>query len=287
MATLTDEQKALSDRLGEDTVPTSTNEIAKRVRLLNQGIKKLLSDRYYWFLEKTYFLEGNGLDYITKPTTCRDIRLIWADGNVFYAEDQDAYLNGDNYSLYNTFSIYGNVIHFSKAITTKNAISTTITVSGTTVTATTLTEHNLSVNSYAKVSGSNQPLVNGTYKVTAVPSTTEFQYEIATNDYTTITGTILSKKINIIAFGWDLPTSLVSNTDVCVLPDEYCPAIDAYAASKLERVRGRRASAQDNLSEFTDIQMDLNKENMRRRILGKDNNYYLETYGEGGAVCTS
>lgn len=287
MATLTDEQKALADRLGEDSVPTNTNELAKRIRLLNQGIKKLLSDRYYYFLENTYFLSGTGLDYIAKPTTCRDIRLIWADGNIFYPEDQNSYLRDDNYDLCNTFSIYGSVIHFSKEITIKASLATTLTISGTTVTATTASNHGLQSCSYTVVSGCNQPLANGTVKVTAIISDTQFQYEIAANSYTELTGTILSKKINIIAFGWDLPTSLVADSDICVVPDEFCPAIDAYAASKLERIRGRRASAQDNLSEFTDIQMDMNKENMRRKIFNKDNNYYFDLYGEGGAVCTS
>lgn len=56
-----------------------------------------------------------------------------------------------------------------------------LTSSGSTVTVTTKTAHNLAINTYVKISGADQNVYNGTFQILSVPSNTTFTYMTANN----------------------------------------------------------------------------------------------------------
>jgi len=62
-----------------------------------------------------------------------------------------------------------------------------LTSSGATVTVTTLTPHNLAINTYITVSGADQTAYNGTFIITSVTSETTFQYVTANSTIPTAT----------------------------------------------------------------------------------------------------
>ena len=56
-----------------------------------------------------------------------------------------------------------------------------LTASGSTVTVTTKTPHNLAINTFVKVTGADQNAYNGTFQILSVPSATTFTYMTANN----------------------------------------------------------------------------------------------------------
>lgn len=56
-----------------------------------------------------------------------------------------------------------------------------LTSSGSIVTVTTKTAHNLAINTYVKISGADQNVYNGTFQILSVPSNTTFTYMTANN----------------------------------------------------------------------------------------------------------
>jgi hypothetical protein len=62
-----------------------------------------------------------------------------------------------------------------------------LTSSGSVVTVTTKTAHNLSINTYVTVSGADQSVYNGYFQITSVPSSTTFTYSTINNAVPTVT----------------------------------------------------------------------------------------------------
>jgi hypothetical protein len=79
------------------------------------------------------------------------------------------------------------------ALTSGNALSTTLACSGGTVTAT-AAAHGYSVGDLVTIAGADDSTFNGEYEVASVPTTTAFTYTITSCPTTTATGTITSDK---------------------------------------------------------------------------------------------
>ena len=62
-----------------------------------------------------------------------------------------------------------------------------LTSSGSVVTVTTKTAHNLAINTYVTVSGADQSVYNGYFQITSVPSSTTFTYSTINNAVPTVT----------------------------------------------------------------------------------------------------
>jgi len=86
----------------------------------------------------------------------------------------------------------GKGIQFSTGTILKPQIAfTTLTSSGTTVTVTSKTPHNLTVNTYVQVNGFDQSAYNGIFKITSVPTPLTFTYvALSTPTATTATSTV-------------------------------------------------------------------------------------------------
>lgn len=280
----------LSDRLGENSVPTNQIELSKRIRFLDQALKKLVSENYYWFLEDNFYLEGNDTNKLLLPSKIRDVVVVWADGQVYESVSKQVYLRQSQPN--NTFTKHKNELIFNNKIKKYVDLAVSLTAVDGLITATSTAPEilNLAIGNYVKIANCNNVLVNGVFEIID-KGNNFFAFKIDNNLTTGNLGTnITAKKINVIAFGYKNPKQLVGTKDNIEIPDEYCCALDAYACSKFDRVRGRRASAQDCLAEFTDIQMDMNKENLRIKFYEKYNSgeqgHFMSGY-LGGAACTS
>jgi uncharacterized phage protein gp47/JayE len=109
------------------------------------------------------------------------------------------------------------------------SVSVTLTRSGTTVTATAASDHNLASNQEITISGATQTDYNGTYTITTTSATT-FTYQISTTPVTPATGTILASydgapvEVQSVDYGadtnqdsgtamtWQTPISGLNNT---------------------------------------------------------------------------
>jgi len=83
------------------------------------------------------------------------------------------------------------------SISAQTVSISTLTRIGTTVTATTPTNHNLGTGMSIVISGANEPEYNGTYTIT-VTTLTNFQYEISGTPTTPATGTIIGSYDGIL-----------------------------------------------------------------------------------------
>ena len=86
----------------------------------------------------------------------------------------------------------GKGIQFSTGTILKPQIAfTTLTSSGTTVTVTSKTPHNLTINTYVQVNGFDQSAYNGIFRITSVPTALTFTYTaLSTPTATTATSTV-------------------------------------------------------------------------------------------------
>ena len=119
-----------------------------------------------------------------------------AEGEEFRSED------GNLYTADETVSITNNVVNI-----------TSLTRSGSTVTATTASAHNLATGLSPTIAGANETEYNGTFQITVLSSTV-FTYEISGTPTTpatgTITATILSAPVPLISTGFGAVQNLDS-----------------------------------------------------------------------------
>lgn len=96
-------QLDLAYRLGENAIPTSSGELAKRRSWLVKGLEFLLAERPFWFTEKTFPLIPTivGTNNYAFPATCRQITQIKVDGIKYDKapkdEVYDRYERGTNF----------------------------------------------------------------------------------------------------------------------------------------------------------------------------------------------
>lgn len=268
-------------RRGESGNPDNAGETARRLRFLNEAIRRVMQSGYWWFLEKTASLKTtDDQEIVALPSDYREMIECRVDGIARYPMSTDEAFNyyryppqafAYKYDYDNKFYyIFANELHLIPfPDSTPSVISvSTLTSSGTTATCTTATAHGLSNNEYVVIAGAVETAYNGTFKVT-ITSTTQFTYTLASTTTTPATGTITATKNNIIIRYYYYPTALTATTETVVVPDQYTEALVAYVWARLAHLDGERGTASDGFDEFNEILMEMKKENQRRNVWGK------------------
>lgn len=110
-------QTRLAHRLGENSAPTDSNEKARRLSFLNEGLREVYKQAYFWFTQKT----DTTLDTVasqetyTLPSNVRDIIEVRVDDKIVVPIAQHEAFGSYNYpplyyqynSLVQKFFVFG------------------------------------------------------------------------------------------------------------------------------------------------------------------------------------
>lgn len=280
--TIADVQLQIAYRMGENSAPNDTNESARRLRFINDGHRRVIGHDYWWFLS-TIAATQTVVDQenYTLATNFRDMIELRIDEKVASpVQDTDIYQNYSyppNYyytSATQQFFIYGdNELHLvPRPASAPSALSvSSITRSSTTATATTTTDHGFEVNMWVQIAGADQTDYNGSFRITSVPSSTTFTFEVENSPTTPATGTITVTKNNIVYRYWRKHVDFTADTDTIIIPDEYSEIVAAYVFYRLRgSMRGLFDVATDAANEFNSLLTDLVAENNRRKFYFKE-----------------
>lgn len=273
----------LAYRLNEDSSPSDSNEQTRRISFLSEGQRMIMSETYWWFAAKIASLSTVASQEIyTLESDFRDMIEVRVDSKVCQPFSKtDVYnnyeyppLNYEYETLIDRYFIFGDSeLHIlprpSSAPSTFTLAS--LTRSGDTATGTTSTVHGLSVNNYVTIAGADQSDYNGAFRVTSVPSTTTFTFEVENEPTTPATGTITMQERNVVYRYWRQHTDFSATTDSTIIPDRYTDALVAYALSKKLSgpVEDQRGSMADAMGEYNDILANMKKENNRKKFFYK------------------
>ena len=268
-------------RRGENSVPNDANVKARGISFVGEGYRELLRQNKFWFLTQTYSMQTiSGKDVYNLNSDYREMISVRYNSRKVYANSQTQaskiYSYPPVYSPYplggvdsNWYYISGDEIVFVPKHTetpTSYDISG-ITVSGTVATVTTTAAHGLATDYYIEVLGCTQTELDGSKRVTSVPSTTTFTYTVATGT-TGETPTATVTRNNLELKQYYKPTSTFTDlTDVITIPDEYKDVLSAYVFARLAQLEGERGDAGDGFKEFNEIIKQMNQENMRRQLV--------------------
>lgn len=279
--TLTQLQTRLAYRLGEDSAVSDTNEKARRTQFLNDGYLEVLKQGYFWFMQDIASdTTVANQEIYDLPSDFRDIIELRVDDKVALPMYQGKAFGTYNYpptfyqyhSVIQNFYIYGeSELHLlpipGDAPSTLSVSS--ITRSSNTATVTTSSAHGLSANNYITIAGAVETAYNGAFRITSVPSTTTFTYTVTGSPSTPATGTITATKRNIVYRYYQYPTLMSSDSDTCLIPDQWVNGIVAYAYGRVCAVDDSRGNSKDGFDEFNETVKQLMAENLRRKTYGK------------------
>ena len=283
--TLSDIKERLAYRLGENSTPSDSNENARRNSFINEGHRKVCNDRRWWFLQKRASdTSVDGQEIYTLPTDYVDMIELRLDGNVAtFTPQYEAFANYNYPPLFyqyrsvtqHWFAFGETDLHLIPIPSSAPSALTvsSITRSGDVATATTSTAHGWGVNTYVTIAGANQTDYNGAFRVTSVPSTTTFTFDVENEPTTPATGTITATERNIVYRYWYFPSDLSSDTDTIAIPDRYSDILVAYALGKKMGgpIEDERGSAGDAFEEFNSILDDMRKGHTRWQVYNKVN----------------
>jgi len=275
-------QERIAFRLGEDSAPSDTNELARRLSFINEAYMKVLGEEYWWFLQ-TVGSDTTVVDQenYTLATDFRDMVELRVDDKVSLFMPQAEAFGTYNYpplyyqyhSVIQKFFIYGDQeLHLlPRPSSAPSSVSiSSITQTSGTATVITASAHGYSVNQYVLIAGADQSGYNGTFRITSVPSTTTFKVAVDSGTTSPATGTMTVTKKNIVYRYWQKPVRLTGNSDTIVIPDAYSDCLVAYAYyRKMSAVEGMRGQAADAVEEYNEITKDMVKENNRKKFYNK------------------
>lgn len=280
-ATVSDLQTRLAYRLGEDSSPSDSNELARRLSFFNEAYRKSLGETYWWFLQTTSSDTSVAEQEIyTLPTAFRDMLELRVDEKVVAPISQAEALTTYNYPPVSYYFDSMRARYYIEADTSLHIIPvlseapssvdvTSITQTSGTATVTTDSAHGYSNHQFVTVAGADQSAYNGEQRITSVPTTTTFTFAVDSSTTSPATGTITVTKRNIVMRYWQYPTTLTSSSTL-LIPDQYVDCLVAYAYfRKSGTVEGMRGSAADAIEEYNQITGDMRKENNRRKFFNK------------------
>lgn len=275
--TLTQLQTRLAYRLGEDSAVSDTNEKARRTQFLNDGYLEVCKEQYFWFMQDIASdTTVSNQEIYDLPSDFRDVIELRVDGNlampVYQGKAFSMYSYPSTSTMTQSYFVYGeselHLIPIPSSAPSAKSVSS-ITRSSTTATVTTSSSHGLSANNYITIAGANETSYNGAFRITSVPSTTTFTYTVTGSPSTPATGTITATERNIVYRYYQYPTLMSSDSDTCLIPDQWVNGIVAYAYGRVCSVDDSRGSAKDGFDEFNQTVNQLSAENMRRKVYGK------------------
>jgi len=274
---ISDLQTKLARRLGSNTAPTDTNELAKRRDWFWEAINIVCSeDEYFWFMKKQVtdtVIENK--PYYDIPTRFRQPIEIKIDGNIYTRTTKEAYDNETinsvvslpSVSLEYEYYIYNDHLYFFPIPSAApDAVTITLTQTTGTATATSASAHGFVAGDFLTVSGADQTGYNGTIEVLTVPTTTTFTYAVASSTTSPATGTITATLRNINIWYWEDVTEPTSESSGIVLPDKYDYIPVAYAEGRYWSSAHKRGKAADGFTEFESGLYKIKQENFRRKF---------------------
>lgn len=284
--TLSDLKTRLAYRLNENSSPDDTNENAKRVSFLNEGQRKVLGEKYWWFLQTTGSTTSlANTEIYTLPSNFRDMMELRVNRHISLPISKAKVFNNFEYpplgydfdTLVTRHWVLGSdELHIIPIpSTTPDTLTvSSISRSGSTATVTTSAAHSLKAQDRVTISGADQSDYNGTITVLTVPSTTTFTYRVSNSPTTPATGTITAQWNNIVYRYWQKHADMTSNDDTTLIPDDYADVIVCFAlARKLSGpIEDERGSASDAVEEYNMILKDMNAENNRKKFMYKRSN---------------
>lgn len=267
-------------RLGENSNPDNANEQLKRMSFLNQGYRAVIQFNWWWWLEDVYsFQSVSGKSIYDLPSDYREMIDLRVDKEKINPRSSDgAFTTWDDpvtnqSNLNKEYYIYNNQLNLlpaSSETPTTHSVSS-ITVSGTTATVTTATEHGLETDDYVVIAGADVTAFNTSFRVQTVPSTTTYTITIASGT-SEPTGTITSTENNLVMKYYKNPTTLTSLTDVVLVPDNYIDTLISYVFARVQQVNDERGDAADGFAEYKEVLKQMVRENNRRNVWGKSVN---------------
>lgn len=273
----------LAYRLREDSSPSDTNEQTRRIEYLSEGQRKVMGESYWWFSNSiASFPTVSNQEIYTLESDFRDMIEVRIDSKVCQPIPQDKVYNNYDYpplnyeyeTLIDRYWIFDDAeMHIlpipSSAPTTFTLSS--LSRSGTTATGTTASAHGLEVNNYITIAGANESDYNGTFRVTAVPTTTTFTYTVDNSPSSPATGTITMQERNVVYRYWQQHTDFSTTSDTTIIPDRFTDVLVAFALGRMMSgsVGNQRGNMADAMNEYNDILMDMKKENNRKKFYFK------------------
>ncbi len=266
-------QTQLAYRLGENSAPSDTSEKARRLSYLNDGLRAVYKEQYYWFTEdQSSDTTVADQETYTLDSTIRDVFEVRINRKLVVPDNKPNALGTYNYpplyyqysSLASKWFITGDrTLHILPIPTAApSAVTVTaITVSGTTATVTCSSAHGFLGLDFVTIAGTSN--FNGTQQIVSVPSSTTFTF---TSSQATETGTFTATLRNITYRFYTAFSALTDDSSTTQLPDAYTYGIVNFAYARKMQQKGRRGSAADGFDEFNEFIRDLNAEQNRRRF---------------------
>lgn len=283
-------QTSLAYRLGENSTPGDTNEVARRREYFNDALRAVYKDWYYWFFQDTGSLSTvSGQEKYTLPTTVRDILELRMNGKLVIPQSQPDSFGSYNYpptyyvysNIANRYFLYGDRdLHIlpKPSVTPDTLTVSSITRSGTTATVTTSAAHGYSSLDFVTLAGATQTDYNGEFEIQSVPSTTTFTITVDNSPTTPATGTITVTQRNLVFRYYKKLTLLSSTSSTTDLPDEYAYGLVAFAYARKMQQKGKRGSTADGFDEFNEFLKDLRAEQNRRNFMNRSDTPTLPHY---------
>jgi len=281
-------QLQLALRLGENSAPSDTNEKARRLSYLNDGLRKVYKEQYYWFTEsQASDTTVADQETYTLPSTVRDLFEVRINRKLVVPESRQTSLGSYNYPpLYYQYSSLASKwfmtgdktlhIHPIPTSAPTAVVVTAITVTGTTAVATCLTDHGFMGLDFVTIAGTSN--FNGTQQILSAPTSTTFTF---TSSQATETGTFSATLRNLTYRHFTEFTPLVNDSDTTQLPDTYTYGIVDFAVARKSQQKGKRGSAADGFDEFKEFIKDLNREQNRRKFENRSVGPMLPEYVTG------
>lgn len=277
-------------RMGYDSVPSDANEKARWIYQCDDAQRSVLRKNLYWFTQTTSSdVVVSGKQRYDLASDFREMIEVRLNGMLVQPitahEGQNSYnvpfsgvpIQPSSSTYAYSYYMFGdremNLLPLQTSVPdTLTAVSATRT--GSTVTVTTSDAHGYSIDDYVTIAGAVETGYNGAQRITTVPTTTTFTYEITTTPTTPATGTVTHTKRNIVYSYYKNPTRLTALTDTLLIPDLYLESFVSYIKARIDLRDSERASASDGFDEFNELVNDLNEENNRRKWLNVNINPY-------------
>lgn len=277
--TMTDILTRLSYRLGENGIPTNLAEKARRVSFINEGFRRIIAERLWWFSQTESAQPAvAGVSRYQLPDGYRGmLELRYNRRLVIPFPDTDAYrtyqyppLSAVYYPITMRFLVSGNqTLELVPEPSVVPAVLTlaSLTSSGSIATATTSADHGLMEGDFVVIAGATPDGYNGTHRIRSVPSTTTYTFEIPGSLATPATGTITAQEANIRYRYFTTYGNLTEDSTDVIIPDQFADVLVAYAFGRYGLVDDSRGSSIDGFSEYNDLLVMMQREQTRRQFM--------------------
>ncbi len=281
---VTDALTELSDRLGENSIPSSTTEKDKRIRWIKRAISIVCKSRdNFWFMQKhaTDTTKAN-IDYYPVPPRMKKIIKVTIDDikydEIDFKEVYDKFeapsrpvptLSSNMKRRFYQWDEQLWFIPMPKSAPPTNSV-TALTSSGTTCTAT-VANHGYVTGNWVTIAGANQTAYNGTFRIIVSDANTFTYTAASTPSASPATGTITATKANIRIWYYEYPdlSSFTADSPI-IIPDAYIDILVSYAEGRYWSAAHKRGKAGDAFVEFETILAQLRSDNFARQFLAND-----------------